>query len=68
MVASTPRTAASGNVAGFGIPVDRMWPLIEEHMPDVEAATNAADGGDAAAAERRAVAGTVFVPAGRGGR
>lgn len=68
MVASTPRTAASGNGGGFGIPVDRLWPLIEEHVPDVEAATNEAGGGDAAAAERRAVAGTVFVSAGRGGR
>lgn len=65
MVAATPRTDASGNVAGFGIPVERIWPVIKDHLPDVEAAGNRTAGGDAAVAERHGVAGTVGVSASR---
>lgn len=63
MVAATPRTDASGNAAGFGIPVERIWPLVKEHLPDVGAAENATKAGDATAAGLRAGAGTVVVSA-----
>lgn len=61
MVAPTPRTDLSGNVAGFGVPVERIWPLLRDHVPDVEAAGTAAADSDATGAESRAVAATVIV-------
>lgn len=38
MVAPTPRTDASGNGAGFGIPVERIRPLVDELPADIRTA------------------------------
>lgn len=62
VVASTPRTDASGNAAGFGIPAERIRAFLKNHAPD---ASDSADGAVAGPAEAgtRAVAGTVVVVA-----
>lgn len=65
MVSPTPRTDASGNTAGFGIPVERIRAIVKEHLPGVEAAANAETGSDAAGVEPKAVAASVLVSAAR---
>lgn len=62
MVAAAPRAEASGNSAGFGIPVERIWSGIGKHLPK-DVAPEPAATADAAAAERQAVSGTVLVSA-----
>jgi Flp pilus assembly protein TadD len=62
MVAPTPRTDASGNAAGFGIPVEQMRAIMAKHASDAVAPGDAAGGGSAEG-ERLAVAGTVVVVA-----
>ncbi len=36
MVASVPETANSGNERGVGIPIERIWPLLKEQLPDLK--------------------------------
>lgn len=60
MVASTPRTDASGNAAGFGIPAERIRALLTEHVPD---AGSAGEGAGPAEAGTLAIASTVVVVA-----
>lgn len=38
LVAAAPRADASGNTRGLGIPVERIWPLLEEQLADLAAA------------------------------
>lgn len=56
MVAATPRTDASGTKHGVCIPIERIRPFLEKHLPDATFTTAA--GGDG---EQRALAGTVLV-------
>lgn len=65
VVAATPRTDSSGNAAGFGIPMERIRAGLGQHLPK-DLAPDAGTGSDLAAAERRAIAGTVLVSARRG--
>lgn len=60
MVAPTPRTDASGNAAGFGIPAERIRAVLSEHAPDAD---SSGDGAGPAEAGPRAIAGTVVVVA-----
>ncbi len=41
LVAASPRADASGNSRGFGIPVERIWPLLQEQLADLQPATAA---------------------------
>lgn len=66
MVAATPFTEASGNAAGFGVPVERILAGLEDHLA-VDTAAGADTKPDLGNAERRAAAGTVVV-SGRGSR
>lgn len=62
MVAATPRTDASGNTAGFGIPVEQIRALMAEHA---KGTIDPGDEGDGASSKAGtlAVAGTVVVVA-----
>lgn len=62
MVAMTPRTDASGNAAGFGIPVEQIRALLSEHAPDARASGDDACE-DASGAGALAMASTVVVVA-----
>jgi S1-C subfamily serine protease len=39
LVARTPRTDWSGNARGVGVPLERVWPLLEEQIADLEPST-----------------------------
>lgn len=60
MVAATPRTDASGAVAGFGIPVERIRSILGDHAPADAAPSR--DGGEVAG-DRRTLDATVFIRA-----
>jgi S1-C subfamily serine protease len=63
VVVAVVRTATIGNAYGVGIPVERVWPFLREHLADVQPADAGAPGklwpdvGDAASP------GTVFLSA-----
>jgi S1-C subfamily serine protease len=61
MVAPTPRTEASGNGRGIGIPIERIWPLIKEQLPRLEPAKGDAPAGEWPVVEGQAGAATVRV-------
>jgi S1-C subfamily serine protease len=56
MVGATPRTEASGTKRGVCIPIERIRPFLEKHLPDARFADQS--GGDDG---QQAVAGTVIV-------
>jgi len=55
-VGATPRTEASGTKRGVCIPIERIRPFLEKHLPDARFADQS--GGDDG---QQAVAGTVIV-------
>lgn len=57
MVAPTPRTEASGNTVGFGVAVETVRDVVQEHVPQLPAH----EGTNAAPKQGRAVAATVVV-------
>jgi hypothetical protein len=60
LVAATPRTESIGNTRGLGIPIEAIWPLLEEQLADLQpAAAGAAEAWEAI--EPRVAAATVRV-------
>lgn len=60
--APLPRTDASGQAHGLGLPVDLAWPLLREHLPDLEAGPEEGEmPADWSVADTSGEAGTVVV-------
>jgi len=61
IVAPAPGAEASGNSRGLGVPIDQLWPLLKEQIPDLEPATAEPSAGTWEEVERQAAAATVRV-------
>jgi len=61
ITARTPRTDASGNVRGLGIPVECLWPLLKQSIASLEPAADEAGGLTPEDVTRKALAATVTV-------
>ncbi len=63
ITARTPRTDATGNVRGLGIPVERLWPMLKQSIASLEPAADEEGGLAPEDVTRKALAATVTVVA-----
>ena len=63
VVVAMVRTNAIGSAYSVGIPMERVWPFLEEHLPDTQPATEAGEEEEWADVDERCGPSTVFITA-----